>query len=227
MRKLQRPVILLVGMVEKPSAEESETKRGWAIVYNLYNNRVTVKPFLSDKTHHPLAEKWDVDLPDDGISLTGHPSAFVEKILQLQADIKSKKHGRDPLTYGSRILVYYLIAKWLVRHWKALTGIKKADDVAAMTDEELETVNEAKGIMLAKSARIELPSKKQQRTAKKAIRAFGFLLSDLEDYEMAIRSKAVRAKEAGNEAAAKNAAKLYSQLWEQLQAFDIDPEKGL
>ncbi|KAL8718752.1 MAG: hypothetical protein Q9225_004149 [Loekoesia sp. 1 TL-2023] len=226
-RKLQRPVILLVGMVEEPSAEESKTKKGWAIVYNLYNNRITVKPFLSDETHHPLAEKWDADLPDDGISLTGHPSAFVEKILQLQAEIESKKHEEDPLTYASRILVYYLIAKWLVRHWKALTGIKQADDVAAMTDEGLEKVNEAKGIMLAKSARIELPSKKQQPTAKKAIRSFGFLLSDLEDYEMTIRSEAVKAKEAGNEAAAENAAKLYDQLREQLQAFNMDPEKEL
>ncbi|KAL9023009.1 MAG: hypothetical protein Q9196_007430, partial [Gyalolechia fulgens] len=142
MRKFQRPVVLLVGTIEKPSMEECGTQEGWAMVYNFYNNHITIKPLVSHKTHHPLAQKWDVEIPDDGICSTGHPAAFVGKVLQLKDELKSKEQKGGIQTYASQILVYYFVARWLILHWKALSGIK-VDSEVAMTDENLDKISDA------------------------------------------------------------------------------------
>ncbi|KAL8997752.1 MAG: hypothetical protein Q9188_006251 [Gyalolechia gomerana] len=224
MRKLQRPVVLLIGTIEKPSEEKPGTKQGWAMVYNFYDDHITIKPFISNKTHHPLAQKWDTDIPNDGICLTGHPATFVDKVLQLEGEIKSKEQEGDIQTYASQILVYYFATRWLILHWKALSGMK-VDGEVAMTDEGLGKVSDAKSFMLRISAQIKLPHEKRQPAAKKTIRGFEHLQSHLEDYEASIRKEAVRAKEAGNERAAEDAAKLYGKLTKLLQAFHMNAEK--
>ena len=225
-RKLQRPVVLLVGAIKKPSPEPLGSKRGWAVVYDFHNNNLTVKPFLADKTHHPIAQSWDADIPEDGISSIESPGSFVNKILQFKADIDSKAHEQDSLLHGTRILVYSFVAKWLVAHWKGLASLKQVDDDEAMTDDKLEKVAEAQEAMRAQAADIEYPpSKRAPPAATKMIHSFEYLQSDLEDYEMMIRGEAVKAKEAGNEAAAENAAKHYDHLWELLQTVNLNAEK--
>ncbi|KAL9596698.1 MAG: hypothetical protein Q9219_005609 [cf. Caloplaca sp. 3 TL-2023] len=227
MRKLQRPVVLLIGMIEDPwVVDELQSKKGWAIVYNFYDNRITVKPFLADladEAHHPLAQKWNTDIPDDGISLIGHPAAVVEKILQLEA-IQSLEDEKDLSTLKTHILVYYLVSKWLIDHGIALTHIKQADGDATLTDDHLGKLSEAKDKMLAAAAKIPIPHKKRQRHVEKKMESFQYMQRNLEDGEMSFRNEAVEAKAAGNEAAAEKAAKLYDQLWKLLQEFNMDPE---
>ncbi|KAL8935519.1 MAG: hypothetical protein Q9211_004663 [Gyalolechia sp. 1 TL-2023] len=156
----------------------------------------------------------------------GHPAAFVGKVLQLKDELKSKEQKGDMQTYASQILVYYFVARWLILHWKALSGIK-VDSEVAMTDENLEKISDAKYFMLQKSANIELPCEKRQHPAKKTIQAFEHMQSYLEDYEGAIREEAVKAKEVGKETAAEDAVKLYSKLTELLQAFNRNAEKDV
>ncbi|KAL8828614.1 MAG: hypothetical protein Q9170_006525 [Blastenia crenularia] len=232
LRKLQRPVVLLVGMLEKPPADSPNSrKEGWAIGYDFYKNIVVVKPFLFDKNHHPLAEKWDMDHPNDGICMNGSPTAAIGKIMQLKEDIHSKAHEKDPLTYTHKILVYYLLGAWLLRHWKALASGKQEYDGAApaltIGGHKFEELSEARGLMLTAAREMENPYAKTQPAPEKILEGFKYLQSELEHHEMSIRREAVRAKEAGNETAAKNAAKLYGQLLEQLQAFNMNPEKEL
>ncbi|KAI4179810.1 MAG: hypothetical protein L6R41_007628 [Letrouitia leprolyta] len=221
-RKLRRPVVLLIGAIEKPSREKPETKEGWAVVYDFFNNHITIKPYLMDKTHHPLAQKWDSDIPSDGVCLTGHPAVFVDKILQLEAEIKAGINE----AHTAQVLVYYLVARWLILHWKALSAIK-VDGQATMTDEELEKVSDAKRYMLHESAKIELPQEKPQTAPGKSIRVFEHLQAHLEDYEAAIRKEAVKAKKAGNETAAEDAVKLYDKLTGMLQEFNMNADKDV
>ncbi|KAL8938767.1 MAG: hypothetical protein Q9216_003713 [Gyalolechia sp. 2 TL-2023] len=226
-RKLQRPVVLLIDTIENPSANKPGTREGWAIVYSFDNNHLTIKPFIADKTHHPLAQKWDSGIPEDGICLTGHPATVVSQILSLEAQIKSEEQEGDIKNYASRILVYYSVARWLIYHWKALSGMK-ADGGTLLTDEDLEKVSDAKYFLLRTSAKIELPRQKRQPEAKKTIiRGFQHLQAHLEDYESSIRKEAVKAKKAGNEAAAEDAAKLYGKLTEMLQTFNVNAEKDV
>lgn len=221
LRKTYRTVILLIGMIDKGPAKEPGSKEGWAIAYDFQTNRITVKPYLFDKTHHPLAEKWDVELPEDGICFSGHPSAFVDKVYQLEADVKGKRHEVDPQHYGFRMLVYYFIAEWIVRHWKVLEHVEKANGEATMTTEGLERVEEAMRAFLEESANIDFPEKRQEPTPRKPINTFVNLQRDLEDWEPTIREEAIKAKGAGDEVAANKAAELYENLWEQLQAFNM------
>lgn len=221
-RKLKRPVVLLIGAVDKPSMQKPGTKEGWAVVYHFFSNKITVKPFLLDKTHHPLAQNWDTDVPNDGICLTGNPAIFVDKVLQLEADIKSELNE----AHTSQILVYYVVARWLILHWKALSAIKD-DGQATMTDENREKVSDAKRFMLRESAKIDVPREKPQPAPKKTIRVFEHLQAHLEDYEAAIRHEAIKAKDAGNETAADDAVKLYGKLTEMLQEFNMNAEKDV
>ncbi|KAI4125505.1 MAG: hypothetical protein LQ338_004207 [Usnochroma carphineum] len=224
-RRTQRPVVLLVGMIDKYSTEELGSKEGWAVAYNFYDNHLVIKPFFADVNHHPLAEKWDMELPDDGISFRGRPSAFVAKLLQLHEDLENKAHDENPIAYGYRMLAYYHVAWWVVEHWEALAEIKQVEGEAPMTDQQRTQVKDLMKLMLKVSANIEFPYKKQKPAERKSITSFKHLQVDLENLEDAIRSEAIEAKEAGNEAAANNAAKFYTKLLEQLQSFNMDPEK--
>lgn len=225
LRKTYRPVMLLIGMIDKGSARKPGSKEGWAIAYNFHTNCITIKPYLFDDSHHPLAERWDAELPKDDICFSGQPSDFVGKLSQLTADNKSKDPVKKGVEYGFRILVHYFVAHWIVCHGKALTKIPAVGGKAAMTDEELEKVKEAMRAILKESANIDFPEKVQHPTTRQPIDMFLHLQRDLEGWEPIIRKQAIKAQEAGDEETAHKAAELYENLWQQLQAFNMSPEK--
>ncbi|KAL8916231.1 MAG: hypothetical protein Q9208_008629 [Pyrenodesmia sp. 3 TL-2023] len=199
LRKTYRPVMLLIDMIDKGSSRKPGSKEGWAIAYNFHTNCISIKPYVFDDSHHPLAERWDVELPKDKICFSGQPSDFVGKISQLAADNKGEN--------------------------AALTEIPAVGGKAAVTDEELEKVKEAMQAILKESANIDFPEKVQHRTTRQPIDTFLHLQRDLEGWEPIIRKQAIKAKEAGDEATANKAAELYENLWQQLQAFNISLEK--
>ncbi|KAL8652265.1 MAG: hypothetical protein Q9210_002783 [Variospora velana] len=219
LRKTQRQLLLLVDVVT--SGPVTATGRtGWAIAYNFHEKRVIIKPCVFDKAHHPLAEKWDVELPNDRMCFSGHPSALVDKLLQLHADIKGNEHEKDPLKYGFRMLVYHAVGSWLVRHWKSLGGMPEKHGNAALTDEKLSQSKEALTAIIEAAGCIDFPEAREETRPRRPSERFLFLQNDLEDCEEGYREEALRAKASGKEDLATRMAELYSSVLEQLHAFN-------
>ncbi|KAL8974081.1 MAG: hypothetical protein Q9197_001676 [Variospora fuerteventurae] len=219
LRKTQRPLLLLVDMVT-PGPVTATGRTGWAIAYNFHEKRVIIKPCVFDKGHHPLAEKWDIELPNDGICFSGHPSALVDKLLQLHADIKGKEDEKDPLKYGFHMLVYHAVGSWLVRHWKSLAGMAEKHGNGALTDEKLRQSKEALTAIIEAAGCIEFPEVKEDPKPRRPSERFLFLQNDLEDCEEGYREEALGAKASGKEDLAKRMAELYSSVLGQLYAFN-------
>ncbi|KAI4100529.1 MAG: hypothetical protein L6R37_005396 [Teloschistes peruensis] len=229
LRKIQRSVLLLIGMVEKHSMEEVETNEGWAIAYNFYEDRLIIKPFFSDKAHHPLAEKWDTDLPDDGISFSGRPSGIVERFWKIHGDIQKKEQEKDTTAFSYRVLVTLFTMRWIREHWQTLCAIKYAegDNSPTLSKDEKPKVKEAVMTILEAMDKVKLDRKTRKPDEEDAFGVFKHMQGLLEINEPPIRRDVVKVKEAGREVAAQNAAKLYGRLLEQLRSFNLDPEKEI
>ncbi|KAI4251365.1 MAG: hypothetical protein LQ352_004893 [Teloschistes flavicans] len=234
LRKTQRPVLLLIGMVNKYSTERVGTDEGWTVVYNFYEDRLIIQPFFSDETHHPLMEKWDTDLPDDGISFSGRTSGIVERFWKIHEEIQDKEYEKDTTAFGHGVLVNYFTMKWIVRHWEALCAIKHVEDEksAMLSKDDLPKLEDAKQTILEAVGLIKLECKKQKPATEddgrdRSIGEFKRMQGMLEMHECFIREDVVKVKKAGGEVAAQNAAKLYGRLLEQLRSFNLDPEKEI
>ncbi|KAL8729870.1 MAG: hypothetical protein Q9166_004427 [cf. Caloplaca sp. 2 TL-2023] len=228
LRKMQRPVMILIGAVDKQMFGFQE---GWIAGYNFYDERIIIKPYSANLSQHVLSQKWDVELPDDGISFTGRPSAFVGKLLELHADIENKKPDNedDPEMYGYKLLTYQCVAKWVLSHWKALASIKQVDGDAPMTEESYEKIHDLLDAIYQTAVKIPLPHKEPKASASTqgSMQTLLDMQMMLADFEATVRLEAIEAKDAGKETVAENAAKLYGQISEQLQSFNLDPEKPL
>ncbi|KAI4240566.1 MAG: hypothetical protein L6R40_005054 [Gallowayella cf. fulva] len=232
-RKTQRPVMLLIGTVDK---HLGDVKEGWVAAYDFYDNRIIIKPYLADKTQHPLAEKWDIELPDDGISFSGRPSELVGNLLQLQTQLEDEEWCKNQIEdqdksqiLGFRMLVYDSVAGWLLSYWDAVTNIEQIDGETPLKKEDSHKIRKLKHTIGDKTSAIEFHYEDQQSpvVSKSSIPTLRYMQMMLEDYEVNVRSDAIKAKEEGKETVAENAAKLYGQLLEQLQSFNLDPEKAL
>ncbi|KAL8805268.1 MAG: hypothetical protein Q9182_002036 [Xanthomendoza sp. 2 TL-2023] len=224
LRKVQRPVMLLIGMIDKFSAGVRE---GWLIGYAFNTHNIIIKPYHADKTQHPLAEKWDVELPDDGISFRGRPSAFVSKLLEANAEIQ-KGYGdediKDPLL-GFKLEVYYSAATWMVDHWKALASIEQVDGDIPMTYEGILALDDLiEHIPEVKHPKPYHMTAYQQEVWTSKLNTLQCMQKILEDNEVSVRWDALEAQRDGQEAVAQKVAKLYEELLEKLQQFNQDPE---
>ncbi|KAL8766557.1 MAG: hypothetical protein Q9209_006700 [Squamulea sp. 1 TL-2023] len=222
-RKSQRPVLLLIGMVEKFS---EGVKEGWLIGYDFYTNNIIIKPYHAvNTTQHPLAEKWDVDVPEDGVSWKGRPAEFVIKKIHSRANPDKDLESADAISsYGYQLLAYYSIARWIFIHWDAVASIEPL-----MGEDERQKLRKACETMVEQSEDVLFPYKRPEKEGAwaKPMPTFEYMQTLLEDYEMNVRFDALKAKEAGKEDVAQNVAKLYEQLLLQLQSFNANPEKPL
>ncbi|KAL8774190.1 MAG: hypothetical protein Q9194_004112, partial [Teloschistes cf. exilis] len=220
LRKTQRPVLLLIGMVEKHSMEEVETNEGWAIAYNFYEDRLIIKPFFSDKAHHSLAEKCDTDLPANGISFSGRPSGVVERFWKIHGDIQKKEHDKDTTAFSYRVLVTLFTTLCAIKH-------AEGDNSPTLSKDEKPKAKEAVMTILEAMDKVKLNRKTRKPDEEDAFGVFKHMQGLLEINEPPIRRDVVKVKEAGREVAAQNAAKLYGRFLEQLRSFNLDPEKEM
>ncbi|KAL8951830.1 MAG: hypothetical protein Q9222_002219 [Ikaeria aurantiellina] len=225
LHKTPRPVLFLLSMTHKFSKVEAGLKEGWVAAYNPINNLIIIKPFTGSKNKHPLAEKWTTELPDDGISFSGSPSSFVRKFLELESQIDGQELEKDLQNSGYRLVVHLAVMDWIHAHWDALASIKPEDGKTTMTEDEDSKVHELTRRVAKAASKIPLEVDDAEAAVKDPVPTMRYMQMMLEDYESRIRSEAVKAKDAGKGNAAENAAKLYGQLLEQLQSFNMDPEK--
>ncbi|KAI4230854.1 MAG: hypothetical protein LQ349_005991 [Xanthoria aureola] len=229
-RKSPRPVLLLLGMIDKFSPGVRE---GWLIGYDFYANNIIIKPYNAvdgTRTEHPLTEKWDTQLPDDGVSWKGHPVDFVaHELRQFSKEIddhekREQESKSERQTYGFKLLVYNTITRWIHRHWDALTSVKPAEnEVAYCPADELEGLRDR---IQAEAEKVTFTYQTPDKEDRLML-LFKNMQRALEALETAIQYEVHVAKEAGKEDVALNAAKLYGRGVEQLRSFNLNPEKPL
>ncbi|KAL8837193.1 MAG: hypothetical protein Q9176_005824 [Flavoplaca citrina] len=232
-RRNPRPVLLLLNIIYKVS---EGGQKGWLIGYDFYANNIIIKPFQAkDGTQHPLAEKWDVELPEDGVSWKGRPTEFIyNKLFPLNDEIvKNKKSNAAKETpnetYGFKLLAYYLIGDWLRSNWDAIMSIKPTEGETPLKREVQYEVSRCCGTFEMETEKVPFPhcpeaSDEGSICSRPALK---YMETLLEDYEMDVREQALEAKKAGKEDVAQNVAKLYGNLLEQLRSFNMNPEKPL
>ncbi|KAL9037315.1 MAG: hypothetical protein Q9180_003787 [Flavoplaca navasiana] len=232
-RRNPRPVLLLLNIIYKVSEGGQE---GWLIGYEFYANKIIIKPFQAkDGTQHPLAEKWDVELPEDGVSWKGRPAEFIyDKLIPLKDEI-DKKNDSDAAkeipgeTYGFKLLAYYFIGEWLGLNWAAMMSIKLTEGETSLKREVQYEVSHCCGTIEMETEKVPFPHcpEDSEEGSIRSKPALKYMETLLEDYEMDVREQALEAKKAGKEDVAQNVAKLYENLLEQLRSFNMNPEKPL
>lgn len=229
-RKSPRPVLLLLGMIDKFSPGVRE---GWLIGYDFYADNIIIKPYHAvdgTRTEHPLTEKWDIQLPDDGVSWKSHPVDFVaHELPQLLKEIddheeREQESKSKSQTHGFKLLAYHTVIRWIQRHWDAMTSVEPFEsEVAYCSADEL---GEFEDIIQVEAEKVTFTYQRPDKEDP-LMPLFKLMQRSLEASEAAVQYEVHLAKEAGKEDVALNAAKLYERGVEQLRSFNLNPEKPL
>ncbi|KAL8647006.1 MAG: hypothetical protein Q9226_006614, partial [Calogaya cf. arnoldii] len=208
-RKSPRPVLLLIGMIDKFS---EGVKEGWLLGYDFYTNNIIIKPYHAvDGSQHPVAQKWDIELPNDGAEMKKNQESNLEDMYNDE-------------TYGFKLLAYHSITRWMRDHWDLLPNIVTTDGVRSLGGVENFEIEPIYDAMIEEMQEVPFPYKLQSKATLPTLKHMQVLL---EDWERRVRRDAVEAKQAGEEDVAQNMAKLYEQLLGQLRSFDMGPRKPL
>jgi len=233
----KRPVMLLVDMFDSRQSPMPGVKTGWVIAYDLLNQNIVIKPFYSDKDHHPLTSSWNHPVVDDGVSYVSTPSEFIKAYHLLAKsvpntcihdyiDIESGGHLRpkEP-SLAFRMLVHSLAAKWVLRHWPDLIGHwcetpEESTSLFQFTQDDCKQIRiylqQIHYPMVAKTK----PAEMEKKVVVGPFADLEWTLEEMEDY---FRAGAVGAQEIGEEKIAKNMAVLYEKIMEMVKAFNQNP----
>ena len=241
----KRPVILLIGMLDSMRDPTPGVKSGWALAYDVVTQQIMVKPFFSDKHHHPLTSSWNEPVVNDGVSFTWSPMRFITEyqLLAQSIDKKIENHDITPI-HGScdlhthlelqdhslafRMLVHSIVAKWVLTHWQGLISYwsPTAEETTTLRKATDNAYSRIKGYL----RRIPFPAvvkTKVQGKRKTVVHPFDELEWSLEEQEDYFRCGAVSAREEGEEKIARNMAMLYERILGLVRAFNEDPKGDL
>ena len=214
-RKTARPVMLLLGMIDKAQTDKRGLTEGWAIGYDFLTGLLIIKPFYSKKDHHPLGETWHSNFPDDGVSFRGTPAVFAKNFVDL-----GKQTRRGTGNNGSKLVVHSLVVEWILRQWKGLSSIEPN----VWTKEFKKNIKEATEKIDPILEKIPTAFKEKTSEQKLPMEAFEVLEKQLTAEDWFFRSSAMEAREKGNEEAAQNAAVFYERLVKDLNLFNENPK---
>lgn len=231
----KRPVMLLVDIFDSRQNSTPGVKTGWTIAYNILNQNLVIKPFYSDKDHHPLTSSWSLPVVDNGVSCASTPLEFIRAYHLLAQKIpETTVHDhiessddlllKEPLL-AFRMLVHSLAAKWVLRHWAGLIAHwcgtpKESTTLRNSTKDAYKKIRSYLG---------EIPyplvpkTKPAEGDKKLVVGPFAELEWTLEEMEDCFRAGAVAAQEIGEEKIAKNVAVLYEKVMGMVKAFNENP----
>ena len=231
----KRPVMLLVDMFDSRQNSTPGVKTGWTIAYDILNQNIIIKPFYSDKDHHPLTSSWSHPVAEDGVSCVSTPLDFVRAYHLLVHSVPNTsmhdclESGADPLpkdpSVASRMLVHSLAAKWILRHWAGLIGhwCKTPEESTALFRSTRDACKQIRVYL----GRIHYPlvakTKPAEEDKKIMVGPFAELEWTLEEMEDCFREGAVAAQRIGEEKIAKNVAVLYEKIIGMVKAFNENP----
>ncbi|KAI4210484.1 MAG: hypothetical protein LQ351_006635 [Letrouitia transgressa] len=196
-RKNPRPVMLLLGMVDKVQTEERGLTEGWNIAYDFIENTLIVKPFVSKPGHHPLGEKWGTDVASDGPSFCGTPLEFVNNFVKFSKDMEPKKAEEISESDAYTMLVHCHTAELIDHNSAGFKTVLASDDKSA--SDLVEEMNNASADLSMTMDNKKFELKKKTPVKQRGIDAFRELQGHLEASERELRDDAVDLKENGND----------------------------
>lgn len=231
----KRPVMLLVDMFDSRQSPTPGVKTGWMIAYSILNQNIIIKPFYSDKDHHPLTSSWSHPIVDNGVSCVSTPLDFIKAYHLLAHKIPNTtihdhiESGGDLLLkeplLAFRMLVHSLAARWVLRNWPGLIGhwCETPEESTALLRSTKDTYKQIRTYLGQIHYPLVAKTKPAEEDKKVVVGPFADLEWTLEEMEDCFRAGAVAAQEIGEEKIAKNVAALYEKVTEMVKAFNENP----
>ncbi|KAL8898371.1 MAG: hypothetical protein Q9207_006734, partial [Kuettlingeria erythrocarpa] len=208
----QRPVIILVSVVDTAQTTTIGESRGYLTGYDVLANKLIIKPFHSNDERYFLADKWSTDdLPADDISFSGTPAEFIKSFHHFATSIPSYEKGDTLNAQGFKFLVWADVAAWLHQERPFLFDAALKDPLldGSMTragyGEAFKTLRKT-----FKDVPFPIPVKEakgEDRVEDELDVQVGNFRDMVEAVEWHLRGAAVEAKEAGKEEKAVKAAR--------------------
>ena len=217
-KKTSRPVLLLIGMIDKAETDKRGLTEGWAVGYDFLKKILIIKPFISKKGHHPLGEKWNDKVANDGISFTGTAALFANNFVKLAGQV-----GGKPEADGYKLLVHTFVSHWIMGQWEGFSAMEPDKWTEAFE----KSMADARKTILASLGERTVAMKKKSGEWKGPMLAFDKLANELAIEEGAFRYAALDARKKGNEKAAQNAADLYDRMVKDLRSFNENPDNQI
>lgn len=231
----KRPVMLLVDIFDSRQSPTPGVKTGWMIAYSILNQNIIIKPFYSDKDHHPLTSSWSHSIVDNGVSCVSTPLDFIKAYHLLAHKIPNTtihdhiESGGDLLLkeplLAFRMLVHSLAAKWVLRHWSGLIShwCETLEESTALRNSTKDACKKIRKYLDQIPFPVVAKMKPAEVDKKVVVGPFADLEWTLEEMEDGFRAGAVAAQEIGEEKIAKNVATLYEKVMEMVKAFNENP----
>ncbi len=222
----QRPVIILVSVVDTAQTTTIGESRGYVTGYDVLANKLIIKPFHSNDERHFLADKWSPDdLPTDGISFSGTPAEFIKDFHNFATNTPSSEKGDTLNAQGPKFLVWTDVAAWLHQDRPFIFD-------AALKDPHLDgSITPAAFTDAFKSLRktfkdVPFPIQKKEAEGEEKVKdeldlEVGHFKGMVEAAEWHLREAAVEAKERGKGGKAEGAARMYGKVVEALREFEM------
>ena len=243
---IERPLLILVGMIDSMQNPNDGEKNGWAIGYDVLKDVIICKPFFSDKNRHPLTSSWAAK-HDDGISFTMNPQAFIKHHIALADELRSKlesgeikkseitcessssNHSHElevpDITFIWQLAISAITARFVHNHWDGFVPSPPASNSEFGEDAFMDAMHHI-NVALRKIRVPVVPKvatdKKEQMICVCAVEEMEWQLEEQEEY---FRECAVEAKKKGHEKVAENTAMLYEKVMGMVRAFNEDPER--
>ncbi|KAI4181263.1 MAG: hypothetical protein LQ346_006830 [Caloplaca aetnensis] len=228
---VQRPVIILVSVVDTAQTTTIGESRGYLTGYDVLANKLIIKPFFSNDERHFLADTWSTDdLPTDGISFSGTPADFIKSFHHFATSIPSYEKGDTLNAQGFKFLVWGDVAAWLHQECPFLFN-------AAIKDPHLEgtitrgTYGDAFKTLRKTFKDVPFPIQKKEAKGEDLLTdELDFQVGNFKDMvdavEWHLRGAAVGAKEEGKAEKAEAAARMYGKVVEAVKEFEVEAMLG-
>ncbi|KAI9722233.1 MAG: hypothetical protein M1812_001705 [Candelaria pacifica] len=219
-QKAPRPTMVLVDLVSTHQSLAVGEGSGYAIAYDIVEDRIVVKPFKTYPTHHPLGEPWFTAPEADMASFVGSPGVLARRIAHREG-----LDDTDP-NYGFVVVTRVIAGYWILSLLDALRtvpGPGHGDLLDEATVSQLDAVLEEHETELDN---IPFPNKLRADDPESTNFAYNYHVMSqiLEDMEGGLRRCALDGKKKGQDKAADNLAKFYDGVLKAAVALAKDPE---
>ena len=214
--KHKRPIMLLIRMIDTERTTVPDSTGGYAIAFNVLEERLIIRSFYSDRNTHPLCSPWTNADPRDPISFYGTPLEFARKFILWIPELNTDDECL-------RLLVHAHAIKFLLDHWTNLFQSALSTEKSEFLQSEIRDIYD-KSTPIIRTFRFHT-GEKAVGAAPTALKKFRDLRDDLVEEEDQFRADALNAKRDGKEKVAENAEKVYGKLLSTINAFLEDPTK--
>ena len=208
-----RPVMILIALLESLRPNEGTNKSGWAVGYDVIENKILIKSFECKADEHPLAEAWYSNSATDAFYVAESPDTFASNL------ISSKQIELPGDDEHYRSVITCIAGKWLEWHSLALKlSDKKSESLRGALTAIESRLKEEKIIEITK------PKSTKFNAAQQKCIELRWMLIESEDY---MRDVAVLAKEEGHETSANNLARHFEKVLRDLNQMIESPDMPL